>query len=114
MEKQTLTSNEWITFYVTAGIAAIGLLYWAYTSDQEAKKRAAEEERRMKEAESLAATSNRNIVAAFVQRADYLHLSQADFDAWMDLNKGHLFPHEIEAMERQRAAHHSEKHPRRN
>ena len=63
----------------------------------------------MKELASLAATNSRNIVAEYIHRGDYIHLSAKDFTSWMDLNKEHLFSHEIDAMERHRAAQNSKK-----
>lgn len=110
-----MDTNAWLVLGVPGGLILIGLIYWAHTTDEANRKREreaeAEAERRRREADSLIATNNRNIVAAFVQRGDYIHLSDQDFASWMDLNKGHLFPHEVEAMMRHRAAQHSKKAP---
>lgn len=73
------------------------------------------DDRAEKQMESLAVMNSRSIVADFIQRGDYLHLTDRGFEEWMQTNQGLIFPQEKEAMERKRACQgDTQPHPRRN
>ena len=46
----------------------------------------------------------RHLVAQAIERGDYLHMGERDFQSWLAVNEANIFPHEREAMVRARIA----------
>lgn len=94
-----MNSDTVMKLVMGAGLLAMAGLVVAYLTGH-----LKGDDRAQKHAESLAAMNTRSIVADFIRRGDFLHLSDQGFAEWLEANEGFVFPHERETMEKQRAA----------